>query len=88
MGQPKKLSLLNEYERFVLTSLYRQAAEESGHPPDAPERKRIRDEYIASLGKDIPQTRPYRKHKKPGSDDRTFHWQPCGPMRTIRRAGK
>ncbi|HAF1447633.1 TPA: hypothetical protein G9E65_004379 [Salmonella enterica] len=88
MGQPKKLSLLSEYERFVLTSLYRQAAEENGHPPDAPERKRIRDEYIASLGKDIPQTCPYRKHKKPGSDDRTFHWQPCGPMRTIRRAGK
>ncbi|ECG2029224.1 hypothetical protein KG522_004096 [Salmonella enterica subsp. diarizonae serovar 50:z52:z35] len=80
MGQPKKLSLLSEYERFVLTSLYRQAAEENGHPPDAPERKRIRDEYIASLGKDIPQTRPYRKHKKPGSDDRTFHWQLCGPM--------
>lgn len=45
MGQPKKLSLLSEYERFVLESLYRQAAKESGHPPGAPERKRIRDEY-------------------------------------------
>lgn len=30
MSRTEKLSLLNEYERFVLTSLYRQAAEESG----------------------------------------------------------
>ncbi|HIB1651588.1 TPA: hypothetical protein ACWV6T_005824, partial [Salmonella enterica subsp. enterica serovar Muenchen] len=66
MSRTEKLLSLSEYERFVLMSLYRQAAE----------RKRIRDEYIASLGKNIPQTRPYRKHKKPGSDDRTFHWQP------------
>lgn len=88
MSRTENLSLLSEYERFVLESLYRQAAKESGHPLGVPERKRIRDEYIASLGKDIPQTRPYRKHKKPGSNDRTFHWQPCGPMRTIRKAGE
>lgn len=88
MSRTEKLLSLSEYERFVLMSLYRQAAEENGHPPGAAERKRIRDEYIASLGKNIPQPRPYRKHKKPGSDDRTFHWQPVGPMRTIRRAGK
>ncbi|EEG1124743.1 hypothetical protein GWG60_24195, partial [Salmonella enterica subsp. diarizonae] len=71
MSQTQKLLSLSEYERFVLMSLYRQAAEENGHPPGAAERKRIRDEYIASLEKNIPQTRPYRKHKKPGSDDRT-----------------
>ncbi|EAW8183904.1 DUF3811 domain-containing protein [Salmonella enterica] len=88
MSQTQKLLSLSEYERFVLMSLYRQAEEENGHPPGAAERKRIRDEYIASPGKNIPQTRPYRKHKKPGSDDRTFHWQPGGPMRTIRQAGK
>ncbi|HAK4778364.1 TPA: hypothetical protein H2C15_004721 [Salmonella enterica] len=42
----------------MLESLYRQMAIDSGHPPGAPERKRIRDEYIVSLGKDIPQTHP------------------------------
>ncbi|HFG7810233.1 TPA: hypothetical protein ACIO89_001901 [Salmonella enterica subsp. enterica serovar Java] len=51
MSRTEKLLSLSEYERFVLMSLYRQAAEENGHPPGAAERKRIRDEYIASLGK-------------------------------------
>lgn len=33
MSQTVRPSSLSEYERFVLESLYRQAAEEEGHPP-------------------------------------------------------
>ncbi|EHY0218972.1 hypothetical protein RJK31_004733 [Salmonella enterica] len=84
MSQTERLPALSLYERFVLESLYRQAAEEAGHPLNAQARQRIREEYIASLGKDIPQTRPYRRHKKNGDTAKTFHWQPCGPMRKIR----
>ncbi len=84
MSQTEKLPALSPYERFVLESLYRQAATETGRLPDAQARQRIREEYIASLGKDIPQTRPYRRHKKAGDTEKTFHWQPCDPMRKIR----
>ncbi|EMJ2323678.1 hypothetical protein V7L32_004143 [Salmonella enterica] len=83
MSQTEKLPALSQYESFVLASLYRQAAEEAGFLPNAQARQRIREEYIASLGKDIPQTRPYRRHKKTGDTMKTFHWQPCGLMRKI-----
>ncbi|EDZ5934335.1 hypothetical protein GSB46_005374 [Salmonella enterica] len=63
---------LSQYERFAPESLYRQAATAAGHPPNAQARQRIREEYIASPGKDIPQTRPYRRHKKPGIRRRHF----------------
>ncbi|ECT8867947.1 hypothetical protein CBX60_25950 [Salmonella enterica subsp. enterica serovar Pensacola] len=84
MSQTEKLPALSQYESYVLESLYRQAAEEAGCPPNAQARQRIREEYLASLGKDIPQSRPYRRHKKTGDTAKTFHWQPCGPMRKIR----
>lgn len=58
MSQTEKRPALSQYERFVLESLYRQAAEAAGCPPNAQARQRIREEYVASLGKDIPQTRP------------------------------
>ncbi|ENT9575262.1 hypothetical protein ACFA8O_004031 [Salmonella enterica] len=41
MSQTEKLPALSQYERFVLESLYRQAAEEAGHPPNAQARQRI-----------------------------------------------
>ncbi|ENU2133051.1 hypothetical protein ACE60T_003329 [Salmonella enterica] len=46
MSQTKRLPSLSEYERFVLESLYRQATEEKGHPPEVQARQRIREEYI------------------------------------------
>ncbi|EBR8158639.1 hypothetical protein DOA20_26355 [Salmonella enterica subsp. enterica serovar Newport] len=84
----KKTPSLSEYERFVLVSLYRQAAEEAGCPLNATARERIREEYIASLGKAIPQTRPYHRRYTGSDAAPTFQWKPAGPMRTIRRTGK
>ncbi|EII7450384.1 hypothetical protein LHS21_004673 [Salmonella enterica subsp. enterica serovar Newport] len=88
MSQTKRPPSLSEYERFVLESLYRQAAEEEGHPPGVQVRQRIREEYIVSLGKDTLRTGPYRKHKKSGDTENTFQWKPTGPMRTIRKVGE
>ncbi|EIY0669797.1 hypothetical protein MMC72_004020 [Salmonella enterica] len=82
--QDKKTPSLSEYERFVLTSLYRRAAEEAGCPLNATARERIREEFLASRGKDIRPTRPYHRRYTGGDAEKTFHWQPAGPMRKIR----
>ncbi|EHQ4622558.1 hypothetical protein KQ096_005256 [Salmonella enterica] len=79
MNQTEKLPAISQYESYVLESLYRQAAEEAGHSPNTQARQRIREEYIASLGKDIPQTRPYRRHKKPGIRRRHFTGNRAAP---------
>lgn len=71
-SQTEKPPALSQYERFAPESLYRQAETEAGYPPNAQARQRIREEYIASPGKDIPQIHPYRRHKKPGIRRRHF----------------
>lgn len=88
MSQTVKLLSLSEYECFVLESLYRQVAKEDGHQPRARARKRIRDEYIATLGKKKQPGSPYRRHTKSGDTEKTFKWKPAGSMRTIRKTGE
>ncbi|HDP0319483.1 TPA: hypothetical protein P5S08_004723 [Salmonella enterica subsp. enterica serovar Concord] len=84
----KKTPSLSEYESFVLTSLYRQAEEESGCPLSVKACEHIREEFLASRGKAELKTRPYHRRYTGSDTAPTFQWKPAGPMRPIRKVEK
>ncbi|STB68563.1 Uncharacterised protein [Citrobacter freundii] len=77
-------TVLSEYERYVLDSLYRQEERACGRELTLAEQRKIRGEYIGALRASVPhRKRGYKRAIKP-DDMKDFTWTPSVSMRRIK----